>query len=139
MLFYDIIGSVHSYKIEDNKLKFFYNENKDYLLFSKMVDGEESCYIDTNNLSGTCYVFANSVPSELQYTKNVMYITYNETTNSATFSAHYPEASYNGNILNFSEYIKGWKIPDKGIQFDLQEYCINRESIGVEYHSLEDI
>jgi hypothetical protein len=117
-LFYDIIETVRSYELVNNELKFFYNEEKNYLLFSRVFDDEGRCYIDTNNLNGTGYVFLNSVPSELQNKKNVTYIIYNETTHLATFSADYPEASYNGDILNFSEFTTGWKIPDEGMQID---------------------
>jgi hypothetical protein len=32
-LFYEAIGTVDSYNIENNTMKFFYNDNKNYLLF----------------------------------------------------------------------------------------------------------
>jgi hypothetical protein len=47
-----------------------------------------------------------------------MYIIYNEITHSATFSVDCPEAFYNGDILNFFEFTKGWKIPVEGIQIN---------------------
>jgi hypothetical protein len=35
-LFYDTMGSIGSYKVEKNQLKFFYNSNKNYLLFKRI-------------------------------------------------------------------------------------------------------
>ncbi|MDR1370836.1 MAG: hypothetical protein LBJ72_12040 [Dysgonamonadaceae bacterium] len=116
-LFYEAIKTVDSCKVDEEGLKFFYNGGENYLLFDRVFDGKKG-YIDTTDLNGTGYLFLNSVPSELQNKKNVIYIIYNEITHSATFSADYPKAFYNGNILNISEFIKGWKIPDGGIQID---------------------
>jgi hypothetical protein len=117
-LFCDAVESVTSYSCDGNELKFFYNEDRYYLLYYRIFDGVGSSYIDTNDLSGTGYVFADSVPSELQDKKNIMYIIYNETTHSATFSAVYPEAFYNGDILNCTKFTKGWEIPAEGIQIN---------------------
>jgi hypothetical protein len=117
-LFCDAVETVTSYSCNGNELKFFYNEDKYYLLYYRIFDGIVSGFIDTNELSGTGYVFAASVPSELQNKKNIMYIIYNETSHSATFSAVYPEAFYDGDILNFYEFTKGWEIPEEGIQIN---------------------
>jgi predicted nucleic-acid-binding Zn-ribbon protein len=117
-LFCDAVESVTSYSCNGNELKFFYNDDSYYLLYYRIFDGMESGFVDTNELSGTGYVFADSVPTELQNKKNIMYIIYNKTTHSANFSAVYPEAFYNGDILNFSEFTKGWEIPVEGIQIN---------------------
>jgi hypothetical protein len=117
-LFYDAVGSVTSYSCSGNELKFLYNEDRYYLLYYRIFDGMVSSYTDTNELSGTGYVFADSVPSGLQNKKNIMYIIYNEATHSATFSIDCPEASYKGDILNFSQFTEGWKISGEGTQMN---------------------
>ena len=77
----------------------------------------EEDYMDTVSIEGAGYLFINSIPAGLQKEENVMYIIYNKEDNSATFSAVYPtEAIYNGNICNFPNFAKEWKIPSDGKQ-----------------------
>ena len=87
------------------------------VLVTKMECTHEEDYMDTVHMKGIGYLFVNSIPTELQKDNNVMYITYNKENNSTTFSAIYPnEAFYNGNICNFPDFAKEWKIPTKGKQ-----------------------
>jgi hypothetical protein len=117
-LFYDALLTIDTYEYSRDELKIYYDEGRYYLLYYRIFDGMESSFVGTNELNGTGYVFADSVPSELQKEKNIMYIIYNETTHSATFSIDCPEAFYKGDILNFSESTKGWEIPVEGIQIN---------------------
>jgi len=81
----------------------------------------EGSYLNTINLEGTGLMFVDSVPVKLQNKKGIMYIIYDREQDVATFSADYtPKAQYNGNICNFPDFAKKWKISSGGKQIYYQ-------------------
>jgi len=84
----------------------------------------EGNYLDTINLGGIGLLFVDSVPVNLQNKTDIMYIIYDKELDAATFSGDYfttpQKAQYNGNICNFPDFAKEWKISSKGRQIYYQ-------------------
>jgi hypothetical protein len=90
-----------------------------------------STYIfDTIPLMGTGYLFIDSLPGNIQYSTNVMYIVYYKEQDSAIFYApdmlvyKYPPShspipwftGFSGIVCNLPDYAKEWNIPVNGKQ-----------------------
>jgi len=90
--------------------------------FNKMIE-----------INGTGYLFMDSIPANVQYGYNLMYIVYERVQDKATFNApnrpfslHPPPpkgkitpiSGFSGTICNFPYFAKNWNIPTTGIPIE---------------------
>jgi len=109
---------------------------------------EKKSSLDEEPFQGEAYLFKDSIPEQMSYeigaelskTYRVYLIVFDSKTNSAYLNSGAGSTRSTGEICNFPDFVKDWKIPKNGCKVYVEglayESCVPKYGFGVTYYDV---